>query len=45
MTERMIENRIKKLQSLEAQMKELEEQAEALKRKRPYAHSRAIWQP
>lgn len=31
MTERMIENRIKKLQSLEAQMKELEEQAEALK--------------
>ena len=31
MTERMIENRVKKLQAIEAQMKELEEQAEALK--------------
>lgn len=31
MTERMIENRVKKLQAVEAQMKELEEQAEALK--------------
>ena len=31
MTERMIENRIKKLQSIEAQMKELETQVEELK--------------
>lgn len=31
MTERMIENRIKKLQAIEAQIKELEEQAENLK--------------
>lgn len=31
MTERMIENRIKKLQEIEAQQKELEAQAEALK--------------
>lgn len=31
MTERMIENRIKKLQNIEAQMKELEAQAEELK--------------
>lgn len=31
MTERMIENRIKKLQAIEAQIGELEEQAEALK--------------
>ena len=33
MTERMIENRIKKLQEIEAQQKELEAQAEALKTK------------
>lgn len=31
MTERQIENRIKKLQAIEAQQKELEAQAEALK--------------
>ena len=31
MTERQLENRLKKLQALEAQKKELEEQAEALK--------------
>lgn len=31
MTERQIENRIKKLQAIEAQQKELEQQAEALK--------------
>ncbi len=31
MTERMIENRIRKLQAVEAQMKELEAQAEALR--------------
>lgn len=31
MTERMIENRIKKLREIEAQQKELEQQAEALK--------------
>lgn len=31
MTERMIENRIKKLQAIEAQQKALEEQAEALR--------------
>lgn len=31
MTERMIENRIKKLQEIEAQQKELEAQAEAIK--------------
>ncbi len=31
MTERMIENRVKKLQTIEAQMKELEAQAEKLK--------------
>ena len=31
MTERMIENRVKKLQELEAQQKELEAQAEAIR--------------
>ena len=31
MTERMIENRVKKLQTIEAQMKELEAQAEKVK--------------
>lgn len=31
MTERQIENRIKKLQAIESQQKELEQQAEALK--------------
>lgn len=31
MTERMIENRVKKLKNIEAQMKELEAQAEELK--------------
>lgn len=31
MTEKMIENRVKKLQSLEAQQKELEAQAEAIR--------------
>ena len=31
MTERMIENRVKKLQELEAQQKEIEAQAEAIR--------------
>lgn len=39
MTERQIENRIKKLQAIEAQQKELEQQAEALKASFPDIYS------
>ena len=38
MTEKMIENRVKKLQAIEAQQKELEAAADAIR-----ASSRQIW--